>query len=755
MRGASRLVAAVSVLLVAAILAFWWARTGDERATAPSRTPDAESPGPAPAPEGTAAADAGQLIVSVRDAGSGAPLAGAAVVAEPWNGTRTEAATDADGEAALPFVTGKVTARHRGYAPECERVGLATRRLIFLLRPGFPVRGRVVHAVSKEGIEHASVVATDIDAAETIAKLSTDHEGRFEIPGVAPDAPFLVTAERPGVPPAGRVERRADRDREIVLELGGAAVIEGRVLRADGSLAAGAKVDVRPRGGEDLLPDDLPFAVPDYEAETRTDALGAFRVEGLRVPASYEIKATDDRLSMGRAEGVDLRTEGQSAWREIRLVARTTVHVCVEFPPGEPWPHPGVALRHGGDDVPTQGGAINEDGWTWDVKTLGSHEVLVVDSAWPTTRIPVEVQEGFNEVIVHMTREGHRVVSGRVVNEDGTPLGGADIDVVFNPSDGGFRTFPADDGTFHVCDVPDTAGTLEVRDRTGVHSSWSRAEVRPGARLEIVLRTAARFVGRIDPAPATRRIAVRRVNQAHWPPDTTDMEIGTWLVSTDEQGRFDIPWSPGRPISLAFDASDAAPIFLDEPALAEGEIRDLGVLRLGPGRTAEGTVVDDGGNPVADCRLKLEMQFGRRGTWLVSSGPDIDDRWSYTTPGGRFRFNRLPEASLSLEATAAGFVPLTLDLPTVNDLQGLEVRLVPTALVEGVLADASGHPVAGKSVECVAPGRDEPFWGRTDSLGRFRIVVAPGKYRLKCDDQEGPSVEVRARETTRAEFRLQ
>jgi len=751
----TRLAAVASILLVLCLVAFWWAGTGSTRAvTPPQRSPEADA-SPAREPDAAPEPAGRSLLVMVRDAESGAPLPGSTVVAKPWNGGRVEAVTDEAGEARLAPVDGRVLAQHRGYAPKCERVGIATSGLILLLQPGIGVRGRVVRAGTESGIEGAKVTVTLVDSDDTFIELTTDQEGRFKVLGLPPDAPFLVVAEHPGIAPVGRVVRRAEADREIVLEMAGGAVVEGRVVRPDGTAAADAMVRVLPLGSDSLLPDELPCWVPGYVVETWTDAQGAFRVEGLRVPAVYEVTATDDRMTRGRGDDVALRNDGQVAWREIRLDAKTTLHLRVEFPPSTPSTYASAFVRQNGRSVgPQIGGGVGKEGYTWELKSTGLHEVGVVASNWPTTLASVDVREGVaNEVVIRMTREGHRVVSGRVVDERGIPLHGVEIGAAFTAADSTLRTSPEADGTFHLCDVPDMVGTLEISDWTGVHLPWTRAGVAPGDDVEVILRVAARFVGRVDPPPASRRIPVHRLNRASWPPGTKSEEIGTWLVSTGAKGGFEIPWSPGKRIALAFDPPDAAPVFLDEPPLAEGEVRDLGVIRLVPGRSAEGVVLDDVGNPVADCRICLEILRGYKGP-VILSGPSLDDRIAYTGPDGRFRATRLPDAPLEATLSAEGFIEQTVVFPTPVDLNGSEIRLVRAGTIEGVLLDADGRPAGAEDIECPATEGHTRFDATTDSVGRFRILAAPGAYRLMCDGHEGPVVEVRARETTRVEFRL-
>jgi hypothetical protein len=279
-----------------------------------------------------------------------------------------------------------------------------------------------------------------------------------------------------------------------------------------------------------------------------------------------------------------------------------------------------------------------------------------------------------------------------------------------------------------------------VGDESGEFAAWSQPGVIPdGSPLEIVLQAAARFVGRIEPAPATRHILVHRRNGMRGRFRGMGEETVFRHIPTDGRGRFEIRWSPGDPIVLAFEPPVGAPIFFSEPPLAAGETRDLGTLRFAPGVSVAGIVLDDADEPVADCRLELEIRDVLR------------DRIVYAGPDGRFRFDGLPDAAAELLARAEGLLDKAIELPRAADLDGMEIRLATPGFVEGVLRDAAGRPVAGEGVSCVG----EEYYGHTDSLGRFRIAAAPGTYRLECNGHEGPTVEVAARETARVEFRIE
>ena len=158
--------------------------------------------------------------------------------------------------------------------------------------------------------------------------------------------------------------------------------------------------------------------------------------------------------------------------------------------------------------------------------------------------------------------------------------------------------------------------------------------------------------------------------------------------------------------------------------------------------------------PIADCRVCLDIRLPGKGGWVIASGPGLDDRICYTGPDGRFRATRLPDAPLEATLNADGFIERTVVFPTPVDLDGSEIRLVRAGTIEGVLLDADGRPKGAEEIECPATEGLACFDATTDSVGRFRIQAAPGAYRLMCDGHEGPVIEVRARETTRVEFRL-
>lgn len=728
-----RLASVVVLLVVAGILGPWWAGASSGRASRSVASLDEDVAEAAGEPGEVPETQTPRLRIRTLDAETGAPLAACKIVATAWGVKPAVTATGAEGEVEIDRLQGEIRAERRGYVPASFRLSAATALLVAELHRAVSVRGRVVHAGSGYPIEGASVEVTDIDESDTLAVLLSDRDGRFEIPGIHPARQFLVVARRRGMAPAGIVEPRADPDREIVLELGGGATLEGRVLRADDTPVPGAEIVVAPRGGEPLLRDrpDL----DDYLVAAKANDQGTFRVEGLRTPAAYSATATDDQLGKGRVDDIELRADGESAWRDIRLASRTTLVIHAVFPPGAPPANPSINVLGKG--------AKGYNDAAFDLKEGGTYKIVVHAANWPETRLQVDVRGGVkNEVQVHMSRDGHRALSGRVVTETGVPLGGTgtSLRVTFTTPEGSRTTSPAADGTFQLCDVPSSNGRLEVRDDNGILAPWVREDAAPeGPPVKVVLRAFARFIGRVEPVPRSRSVVLHR---EYWSQIFNGVGTMVGPLPIEEDGTFTIGCGAGRPCRLAFEPPDGAPLFFEELPLAEGEARDLGILRFGPGVTVEARVLDDIGRGVADASI------------LVDVDNLCGDRHARSDASGRFRLEHLGEMALDVTVDAPGFVAREFAVPGPRDLHLQEIALQPAGFVEGTLLDEDGRPLAGWTVDCAEPDRDDAFDGDTDSLGRFRIAAAPGTYRLVVGDHEGPAAEVRARETTRVEFRI-
>jgi subtilisin family serine protease len=109
-------------------------------------------------------------------------------------------------------------------------------------------------------------------------------------------------------------------------------------------------------------------------------------------------------------------------------------------------------------------------------------------------------------------------------------------------------------------------------------------------------------------------------------------------------------------------------------------------------------------------------------------------RMTSTAPDGQYRFERLVAGTYTVTVTKFGFVTVTGSATvTPNGTATLVVDLhrAPSAVLSGTVRARSG-PVAGATVAVL----DTPLTARTDSTGRYRIVMPKGDYDVAAQAPE-------------------
>ncbi len=159
--------------------------------------------------------------------------------------------------------------------------------------------------------------------------------------------------------------------------------------------------------------------------------------------------------------------------------------------------------------------------------------------------------------------------------------------------------------------------------------------------------------------------------------------------------------------------------------------------------TVSGRVLDPGGTPVANARVKI----GERGGWALhgnmrASQPEpvaisTDETGAFRHPGG------LPVGELPVYVTARGWpVWSGTVMVEAGRASELEVRLEDSATIVGTVVDSAGRPAS--DVDVVASEEIDGGWhfdpfppseAKTDAEGRFRLEwVAPGERMLVASD---------------------
>lgn len=193
--------------------------------------------------------------------------------------------------------------------------------------------------------------------------------------------------------------------------------------------------------------------------------------------------------------------------------------------------------------------------------------------------------------------------------------------------------------------------------------------------------------------------------------------VGTLAqLATDDQGRFRMTAVPPGTVALVvrhprFVRLKTAPMRIRKGGSGRQDL----LLRLHPGVTLEGELVDPQSLPVAGARVAL-------------SAPDdpFYQAVRITDRQGRFRVPN-QEGSVRMEVRAPGFVPkvIKVSLGKETSPQRTRVRLDrATCVLEGVVLDRRDLPVGFASLQLssLVPGAPLRVAGRTSEQGRFRLT---------------------------------
>lgn len=346
---------------------------------------------------------------------------------------------------------------------------------------------------------------------------------------------------------------------------------------------------------------------------------------------------------------------------------------------------------------------------------------------------------------VSVLKRGH-VVTGRVRDGDGNPVG--DALIVTQPlySWGGAGSWPHEDGTmtrtgvdgrFSIDGIPAGSRALVVYGR-GFAPGIAPAEV--GADMvpvEVTLQTGAQMTGRVvdqDNKPVEgATVAVSR-----WQSSGS----GQWLVpatdKSDADGRFTLAHLPSEgSIELSYWKKGYSHVHLPAVGLQDGPQRL--VLRK-PGTIAGRIIEESTGEPVSRFELIAGWRDDQKGPIFSS-----DRRWKIDAMDGKFSktSDMAGGSKLPLRVIADGYVVTDIFLNTKDGSPPADIRLVRGEPMTGRVLAPSGEPLAGAQVAWVGPDRQAfPTKGRLADRYAYRaeIVVTTdeaGRFRLPRTRQKG------------------
>jgi Carboxypeptidase regulatory-like domain/PDZ domain len=352
---------------------------------------------------------------------------------------------------------------------------------------------------------------------------------------------------------------------------------------------------------------------------------------------------------------------------------------------------------------------------------VGSERVRVVadhDPDGAVTSAELHVAER-QSIEITLVLSAASAVRGTVVDTDDHPVAGATLFVEGVPwivrsatSDGA--------GAFRLAIVPNGATSL-----VAVARGYKTARVTLPSRddpveLVVHVRLQAGSPAEGDVLDPDGNPVKARIVACEGQPSESS------AVSADD-GTFQLPPSAIGCAAIAqhdeYQASDAV-------VLAEGRRAQL---RLRPGGTIEGVVVDDTGAPVPSFTVGVESYSGAQSRSLGGTPPrKVDD------PRGAFRLEKLAPGRYVLGAGAAGKPPGRSDAIDVAGgvaTTGVRIVLPLGGAVTGHVFDEHHAPLEGVDLrfDAVSSVVDSSAHAATDGTGRFRLEGAPiGPFTLRA-----------------------
>ncbi|MGE3165283.1 MAG: carboxypeptidase regulatory-like domain-containing protein [Planctomycetota bacterium] len=202
---------------------------------------------------------------------------------------------------------------------------------------------------------------------------------------------------------------------------------------------------------------------------------------------------------------------------------------------------------------------------------------------------------------------------------------------------------------------------------------------------------------------------------------TVDLVSGLDYLDLGPEGEFETEVPMNLSFRLFIDPVDETNGFLPVdrliPAIAPGETLDIGVIRVEPGATIQGSVRTAERLPAADVEVLVRRDGGLGGSTRTDSS-------------GTYRITGLREGHYTLEATATGHRGSEGGIQLrANETISLDLALSSVAVYRGRVLGAIGEPAVGATVtlQTADGGNDSTS---TDEEGGF--VVEAGKGSAVC-----------------------
>jgi protocatechuate 3,4-dioxygenase beta subunit len=541
---------------------------------------------------------------------------------------------------------------------------------------GWTLAGRVIDAGTGGAIEDAEVtVATGVLGLHT-RSVRSDGRGRFELVGIVGDDHALYV-EADGFVAAGPL-RHSAAEPSMTVRLARASIIEGSVVDERGLPIEGALVrafgqgqpsPVAPAATESL--GMTSGSVPPISAagstglafvrQIATGPDGSFRLPNLS-PGAYTIAASHDDFAPAESDRLHVRAGATRSG--IALVMRSGAELAgrVVDERGNGLEGIPVELRTPEDRLPRMSVTASDGSFSFR-GVRGEVSVTALPYDLPPARESVAIGDAALVTVELALSSALYTLHGRVVDERGFGVSGALLTVsAKSPQTPTRRTAKSDtDGTFSVPALPEPPFELSAE-----HPAYGPAElpdINSTNDVRVVMSAGVTFLGEVLDGWTGDGLASVRVELAGpISRDTRTRNDGTFVFRRAPTGTYDVSFSHPDYERQSRRVVLEPPRYVDRP-------QELDAVRLEPGGTVEGEVLDARSEPVPDAevawgdpprweratRTDARGQFRLRGVpagtaWITARHPVAGEDWSAdsitvrpleTSPGA---FVRLPDS---------------------------------------------------------------------------------------------------------------
>ncbi|MBV8762687.1 MAG: sigma-70 family RNA polymerase sigma factor [Deltaproteobacteria bacterium] len=248
----------------------------------------------------------------------------------------------------------------------------------------------------------------------------TDASGAFAISGLEPRAVDVVAWHESGASQIVTADLAAKHEQTVALTLDVTGAITGTVVDSSGQPIADAQVSVNPAWSADPA-ERTAWSVRGVQ-ETTSDQTGAFRFVGLP-DRSYRVRAARPSATTAQLELADgIVTKPDAAPIKLVVPADGRAIGKIQLAGGKPAIAFTITL---GDTNPVP--FLTKDGSFVVRAVAGTHELTVAGPGFITTTKDVTIAEAKDTDLGTLTVNAGRSVSGRVLDENGTPVAHATV----------------------------------------------------------------------------------------------------------------------------------------------------------------------------------------------------------------------------------------------------------------------------------------------------------------------------------------